>query len=296
MKRMTLSLVTFTTVLMFMFACSQGKKGGVAGFDYTDSGLGYKFHVTNDQNPKPELGKLAVLKMTYGTSDTVFFNTNIIPEKKMKLPMSASAYPGDFYEALGMMHVGDSASFVINADSFFIKTAHFPKIPEYAVGVKDLIFNVKLENVQTEAEARQEYEDKLKSMELNEEATLKNYVESKGIKVEPTASGLYYVEYVKGNGPKPKAGDNVMVHYTGTLLDGTKFDSSVDRNQPFEFVLGQGRVIRGWDEGVAMMNVGSKATFVIPSKLGYGERGAGQQIGPYSSLVFEVELLEIVKK
>ncbi len=295
MKRMTLSLATFTTVLMFLIACSQGKKGGVEGFDYTDTGLGYKFHVSNDQNPSPDVGKLAVLKMTYGTADTVFFNTDIIPDKKMKLPMSNSTYPGDFYEALGMMHIGDSASFVINADSFFIKTAHFPKIPEYAVGVKDLIFNVKLENVQTEAEARQEYEDKLKSMELNEASTLQNYVESKGIKVEPTASGLYFIENMKGKGAKPKTGDKVKVHYTGTLLDGTKFDSSVDRNQPFEFVLGQGRVIKGWDEGVAMMNVGTKATLVIPSKLGYGERGAGQQIGPYASLVFEVELLEIVK-
>lgn len=295
MKRMTLSLATFATVLMFLIACSQGKKGGVEGFDYTANGLGYKFHVTNDQNPKPDVGKLAVLKMTYGTKDTVFFNTDIIPEKKMKLPMSNSAYPGDFYEALGMMHIGDSASFVINADSFFIKTAHFPKIPDYAIGVKDLIFNVKLENVQTEAEARQEYEDKLKSIELNEVSTLQNYVESKGIKVEPKASGLYFIENVKGKGAKPKAGDKVKVHYTGTLLDGTKFDSSVDRNQPFEFILGQGRVIKGWDEGVAMMNVGTKATLVIPSKLGYGERGAGQQIGPYASLVFEVELLEIVK-
>jgi len=297
MKRMTLSLVTFAALItMFMVACSQGKKGGVEGFDYTESGLGCKFHVTNDENPKPENGKLAVLRMTYGTNDTVFFNTDMIPDKKMKLPMSESGYPGDFYEALSMMHIGDSASFIINADSFFIKTARFPKIPEYAVGVKDLVFHVKLENIQTEAEARQEYEDKLKSMELNEATTLKNYVESKGIKAEPTASGLYFIENVKGNGPKPKAGDKVRVHYTGTLLDGTKFDSSVDRNQPFEFDLGQGRVIRGWDEGVALMNVGTKATLIIPSKLGYGERGAGQVIGPYASLVFEVELLEIVKK
>lgn len=278
-----------------MVTFSQCKKGSNGGFDYTASGLGYKFHVTNDQEEKPEPGKLAVLRLTYGTNDTVFFNTDVIPDGKMQLPMSEPGYPGDLFEALAMMHVGDSASFIINADSFFIKTARFQKIPKYAIGVKDLIFNVKLEKVQTEAEAKQEYQDKLKSMELNEESDLVKYVESLGIKAEPTASGLYYIEHIKGDGAKPKVGDKVKLHYTGTLLDGTKFDSSVDRNQPFEFVLGQGRVIKGWDEGVAMMNVGTKATFVIPSKLGYGERGAGQQIGPYSSLVFEVELLGIVK-
>ena len=99
------------------------------------------------------------------------------------------------------------------------------------------------------------------------------------------------------SGPKPDKGDNVKVHYTGKLLDGTKFDSSVDRGKPFEFVLGQGRVIKGWDEGIAMMHKGGKATLIIPSHLGYGERGAGQgQIPPYATLIFEVELLDITEQ
>jgi FKBP-type peptidyl-prolyl cis-trans isomerase len=106
-----------------------------------------------------------------------------------------------------------------------------------------------------------------------------------------TASGLQYTVLRAGSGPKPVATDTVRVHYVGTLLDGTKFDSSYDRNDPAQFVLN--RVIPGWTEGVALMPVGSKYKFWIPSALGYGQRGAGP-IGPSSMLIFEVELLDIV--
>ena len=107
-------------------------------------------------------------------------------------------------------------------------------------------------------------------------------------------SGLQYIDEIIGKGVNPKKGDKVVVHYTGTLEDGTKFDSSVDRNQPFEFVLGQGRVIKGWDEGVALLNIGTKAKFFIPANLAYGSRGAGGVIPPNATLIFEVELLGIV--
>ena len=111
--------------------------------------------------------------------------------------------------------------------------------------------------------------------------------------VVQTASGLGYVDLVDGQGARPAAGDSVSVHYTGWLKDGTKFDSSVDRGQPFEFAIGRGRVIRGWDEGVASMKVGGKRKLIIPAHLGYGERGAGGVIPPGATLIFEVELLGV---
>ena len=97
----------------------------------------------------------------------------------------------------------------------------------------------------------------------------------------------------EGAGAAPAAGDTVVVHYTGWLENGTKFDSSRDRNEPFRFTLGRGQVIKGWDEGVAQMRVGQKAKLNIPAALGYGARGAGRVIPPNANLIFEVELLEI---
>jgi FKBP-type peptidyl-prolyl cis-trans isomerase FklB len=109
--------------------------------------------------------------------------------------------------------------------------------------------------------------------------------------VTTTASGLQYEVMKKGDGPMPKTTDKVKVHYHGTLIDGTVFDSSVERGQPASF--GVTQVIQGWVEGLQLMNVGSKYKFFIPYNLAYGERAAGPEIGPYSTLIFEVELLGI---
>ena len=113
----------------------------------------------------------------------------------------------------------------------------------------------------------------------------------KGGPMQTTPSGLQYQDLAVGNGPSPQPGQTVSVHYTGWLDDGKKFDSSLDRGRPFEFPIGQGRVIKGWDEGVATMKVGGKRRLVIPPELGYGAQGAGGVIPPNARLTFEVELL-----
>ncbi len=105
--------------------------------------------------------------------------------------------------------------------------------------------------------------------------------------------GLRYTDIVAGHGPVAKAGETVRVHYIGTLTNGTKFDSSRDRNEPFSFPLGGGQVIKGWDEGVAGMRVGGRRKLVIPPQLGYGAAGAGGVIPPNATLIFDVELLGI---
>ena len=108
-----------------------------------------------------------------------------------------------------------------------------------------------------------------------------------------TASGLEYIEVEAGTGAQAVAGKVVRVHYTGKFPDGKVFDSSIPRGEPIEFPLGAGRVIKGWDEGIALMKVGGKAQLVIPPELGYGERGAGGVIPPNATLVFDVELVSV---
>lgn len=108
-----------------------------------------------------------------------------------------------------------------------------------------------------------------------------------------TDSGLQYIDMVEGTGATPQSGQTVVVHYTGTLTDGTKFDSSRDRDRPFSFRLGAGQVIRGWDEGISTMKVGGQRRLIIPPELGYGARGAGGVIPPNATLIFDVELLRI---
>jgi peptidylprolyl isomerase len=114
-----------------------------------------------------------------------------------------------------------------------------------------------------------------------------------GGKEVTTPSGLKYTDEVVGTGKQPQAGQTAVVHYTGWTLDGKKFDSSKDRNQPFTFPLGAGRVIKGWDEGVATMKVGGKRTLIVPPDLGYGQRGFPPAIPPNATLKFEVELLDV---
>ncbi len=120
-------------------------------------------------------------------------------------------------------------------------------------------------------------------------------VKKEASKTVTTASGLKYNDVVVGKGASPVAGKQVKVHYTGTLENGKKFDSSVDRNEPFSFKIGVGQVIPGWDEGVMTMKVGGKRKLIIPAKLGYGSSGAGGVIPPNATLLFDVELLDVSK-
>ncbi|MBL7896139.1 MAG: FKBP-type peptidyl-prolyl cis-trans isomerase [Bacteroidia bacterium] len=197
-----------------------------------------------------------------------------------------------------MMGQGDSASFIIKADSFYLKTQRFNELPPFIKPGENLVVTMKVLEVKSRAELEKnqkqqqaEMEKMMAERQAAEKPELDKYLADNKITTKPTASGLIFIDVKKGSGPKPKATDNVVVHYTGTLLDGTKFDSSLDRGEPATFPLNQ--VIPGWTEGIQLMSKGGKAKLIIPSNLGYGPQGTGP-IPPFASLVFEVELLDII--
>ena len=181
------------------------------------------------------------------------------------------------------MSEGDSANFWISSDSIF-KGQPDTQRPAFLPKGSKIKYSVRVTKIENPA-----------NIESNQTKAIQEYATKKGLKAEKTASGLFYAITAPGSGVKAMPGDTVYVHYVGTTLLGEKeFDNSRQRNQPFSFPVGKGMVIPGWDEGLQLLPVGTKATLVIPSKLAYGERGApGSPIGPNATLVFEVEVLNV---
>jgi FKBP-type peptidyl-prolyl cis-trans isomerase FkpA len=201
-----------------------------------------------------------------------------------------SQFKGSLEDAFLMLSPGDSAAFLVNTDSLRKMGAQLP--PQIENG-SSLVFILRAEQVLTQEQILKEQKEMETKQNQIDSVLINDYISANKLSPQKTADGLYYVVKEKGTGPMPMAGQTVVVHYTGKLLNGSKFDSSVDRGTPFEFKLGAGQVIRGWDEGIAMMKVGEKGTLLIPSALGYGPRGAGGAIPPNAVLIFDVELINI---
>jgi len=144
-----------------------------------------------------------------------------------------------------------------------------------------------------QAERRKQYESMLEEYKVAEDSLLTNYIQKNKVKVSPTSTGLYFIKTTSGKGKLATKGSKVSVHYKGMLIDGTEFDNSYQRGEPIEIEVGKGQVIPGWDEALQLMKAGDKAKLIIPSKIAYGERGAGGVIPPYATLVFELELISV---
>ncbi|MFY0627967.1 MAG: FKBP-type peptidyl-prolyl cis-trans isomerase [Reichenbachiella sp.] len=223
----------------------------------------------------------------YQGGDTLFNTLNGGLPQPMMFDSAQWASGGTFYEAIESCGNGDSIVFSVTANDFFLNTFKSP-VPDSVKGADKINFTVGIDDVMS-MEAFQAYRS-AKMIEL-EKVTIDKYLSDNNLTAEKTESGLLYIVTEQGDGAKPVVGDNVKVHYRGAFLDDREFDSSIGKD-PFEFPLGQGRVIKAWDEGIALLNVGSKATLIVPSALGYGERGAGS-IPPNTILKFDVELLGI---
>ena len=289
MKRTVLgSLVVLSVVLLY--SCGSKYKG----YKEAESGLYYKFYTQSADSAKPKQGDILTLNLKYGTKDSILEDTKKYPFH-FRLNLLAPQFKGDIYEALAMMAVGDSAAFIIKADSFFYKIARMPQLPKIIDSTTVLYFDIKLKHIQLKADfekEQKEMQQKMIELKKIEEDSLAQYISANKIKIKATESGLYFNETKKGTGAQAEMGKIVKVHYTGTFLDGKKFDSSLDKGTPLEFQLGGGQVIPAWEEAVLKMKVGGKAHIIVPSKLAYRERGNGP-IRPFTTLIFDLELVDV---
>lgn len=278
------------SLLLSAMVISCGQKSPFPGYKPTGTGLYYK-EIVKGTGDELKMNDVIKVNLAYYVNDSLLFTTNNLPEPAYDM-IRESFFQGDVYEGFRMMHVGDSMSFMINADSVFRKQFHAPIIPDYVKPDVFLRWEVKVEESMTEEAYQQMKMDEMAALQQKANDEFSTYLSANGVTTEPQESGLIYVCTKKGKGPKPGYKQKVKVHYTGRLLDGTVFDSSVERGEPIEFELGVGQVIPGWDEGIALMSKGEKGVLYIPSNLAYGSRQAGELIKPFSNLIFEVELVD----
>ncbi|WP_442794793.1 FKBP-type peptidyl-prolyl cis-trans isomerase [Pelobium manganitolerans] len=301
-------LLILSVAALGFAACNGGFKKGPAG-------LMYNIHddVKSDSIADGDFISLNIIAKTDG--DSVLYNSYEL-DRPSQTFVSKPSYDGDLFYAIKLLSKGDSATFKIDLDSAEAKGQPKPQ----GIKGKYIIYTVKIEEVIHKDTANQQaFQEKIENYfkaegdkAKNAEAgNIKKYLDKNSIKAETLPSGLFIATTTAGTGVQPVAGDSVVVNYTGKLLSGKVFDTSVEAEakkanifnparapyQPLSLIIGKGNVIPGFDEGVMHMKKGGKATVIIPSKLGYGDRGMpGGMIGPFTPLIFELELVNVIQK
>ena len=295
--------------IIIVSSCNNSK---YPGYEQTKDGLYYKLIKHDEKGKKAVEGDVLMMDMVYkNDKDSIIFNS-VTQGRKVPVPLTKPSFKGGLEEGFAMLAPGDSASFIVSADSLFIKTFGMKELPKEITKGSMLTFYLKVHEIKSKAEIEKMREEKMAVAEaeaaknkVEEKTNLDKYLSDNKISTAPTQSGLIFIEKVKGKGANAEKGKKVKMNYVGKLLDGTIFDTNNEKvakennmhqegrtYNAFEFTVGNGEVIPGWDEALPMMKVGGKATFIIPSNLAYGEMNQGP-IKPYSTLVFDVELLEV---
>jgi len=276
-----------------IFCCSCGSNAP-EGYKELPSGIFYKLHAFGEDSVKCKAGDYAVCNLMYLTADdSCFF------QARRTVLISEPAFPGAVDECFLNMAEGDSASFLLSADSFFVATLGIP-LPEFIIPASYMKINIGIKEIKTQEQFEKEKIEFLawiSDFGEYEQTILKHYFEKEQISVNPKGNTIYPRFVKKGNGIIPVNGDTVVVHFEGRFLDGKIFDSTIKRNEPFKFTLGtEWQVIEGLEKGIRMMDEGSKAIFIIPSVLAFGSNGSSTGIiGPFTTVIFEVELCEVMK-
>ena len=288
-------------LLVFISSCS------LNDFKTDDSGYEYKI-VRKGNGPSFINNHYIFMNMDYYYEEDSLLFTSTEKGIPVTLQFTDTVWDknGQIYQGLKRLKVGDSAIFKVNcADLYEVSFRGnipyglnpFSDITVY-IGITDMMTATEFRKWQANLfETQKELLKADREQQLFEDIALIDlYLEESGLIAMELESGIRYIMHDEGNGIKPEKQDRVVIHYTGYLLDGTKFDSSYDKQEPFEFILGTANIIQGWQQSVAEMSIGSKYTFYIPSSLAYGEVGLGEIIGPNTVIVFDMELLDIKKK
>lgn len=233
-------------------------------------------------------------EVTYNVNMAMLDGTKIFQRDSLKFVFGKRPELPGFLEGVSKMSKGSKARLLLPSKLAFGEQGYREILP-----FTPLIYDVEVINVKSKADYDKEQallkkkeQQKKDDAKKTESIDLQKYLKDHNITVKPTASGLYYIEKVKGTGAQAATGKVISVHYTGTLLNGRKFDSSYDNGKPMEFTLGKDPMIQGFNESISMMKKGGKATVIIPSSLGYGAQDKGD-IPPYSTLVFDLEIVDV---
>ncbi|MCC8408339.1 FKBP-type peptidyl-prolyl cis-trans isomerase [Mucilaginibacter sp. UR6-1] len=281
------------------------------GFKQAPGGLLYNIHNDKEGTTIKEGDFLAVNVITKNDADSVLSSTYDAGNSAPVLMQKPQA-KGDIYAALQLLSEGDSATIKMNIDSVFPKGQRPPQLKGkylvYEMKVEKVISKGKLSDQVFQGRISEYFKKQSEDFKKREPALISKYIAEKDLKVTKTPSGLNYVVTKQGSGPQIIEGDTAVVNYTGRLLSGKVFDTSVKevaekekianpmrKYEPIRVPVGSVGIIKGWADALVLLNKGAKGTFVIPSSLAYGEQGSPNVIPPYSPLAFEIEVVDVVK-
>jgi FKBP-type peptidyl-prolyl cis-trans isomerase FkpA len=281
------------------------------GFKQAPGGLLYNIHTDKEGATIKEGDFLAVNVITKNDADSVLSSTYDAGNSAPVLMQKPQA-KGDIYAALQLLSEGDSATIKMNIDSVFPKGQRPPQLKGkylvYEMKVEKVIAKGKLSDQVFQGRISEYFKKQGEELKKREPVLMAKYIADNNLKVSKTASGLNYVVTKQGSGPQIIEGDTAVVNYTGRLLSGKVFDTSVKevaekekianpmrKYEPIRVPVGSAGIIKGWADALVLLNKGAKGTFVIPSSLAYGEQGSPNVIPPYSPLAFEIEVVDVVK-
>lgn len=286
-----IKIIFFLTLILFS---SCFNKSRYSGFSRGRHGIYYQLHKIGEDTQKAGPGDFVTADITYQTMyDSVFFTG------RRKLQITEPQFKGGIDECFMMLAEKESATFIISASDFFHLTLQ-SDLPSFLNEGDMMKVMIDILEIQTEEEFVKEKEAFLHWIEDfgdYEKVILKQYLDQEKLPVKPESNGIYRIVLKEGSEIQIEPGDTITINYEGKFLNGKFFDSTIKRNQPFQFVYGtEWQVIKGLEDALAMMTEGEKSLFILPSEMAFGKEGSSTGIiPPYTSLIFEVEVLQVIK-